>query len=64
MLSPSFSPTRRLASLRRDLPPIDLLDDPALGVAHLLAGGLLEICGPFFWAVLVGGFLLAEFALD
>jgi hypothetical protein len=41
----------------------DLLDDPALAAAYLVAGGLMEICGPLFWAVLVIGFLIAELPL-
>jgi hypothetical protein len=44
------------------LPPLDLVEEPLLAVAHLLAGGLLEILGPFFWAALICGFLFAEFA--
>jgi len=45
-------------------PPTDtgrgIIDDPALGLAYLLAGGLMEVCGPLFWAVLVVGFVFAE----
>jgi hypothetical protein len=41
----------------------DLLDDPALAAAFLVAGGLMEVCGPLFWAVLVVGFLIAELPL-
>lgn len=37
----------------------DLLDDPGLATAYLLAGGLMEVCGPLFWAVLIVGFLIA-----
>ncbi len=42
----------------------DPLDDPALAAAYLVAGGLMEVCGPFFWAVLVVGFLMGELPLD
>jgi hypothetical protein len=42
----------------------DVLDDPALATAYLLAGGLMEVCGPLFWAVLVVGLLIAELPLD
>lgn len=42
----------------------DLTDRPALAIAYLLAGGLMEICSPLFWAILVAGFLFAEFGLD
>jgi hypothetical protein len=42
----------------------DVLDDPALAAAYLVAGGLMEICGRLFWAVLAVGFLIAELALD
>ena len=42
----------------------DLLDDPALAAAYLLAGGLMAVCGRLFWAVLVVGFLIAELPLD
>ena len=42
----------------------DLTDRPALAVAYLLAGGLMEALGPLFWAILVAGFLFAEFGLD
>ena len=45
-------------------PAQDLLDRPGLATAYLIAGGLMEICGPLFWAVLVAGFLFAEFGLD
>ena len=44
------------------LPALDFVDHPALAVAHLLAGGLLEILGPVFWAVLAAGFIAAECA--
>ncbi len=27
----------------------------------MLAGGLMEVLGPLFWAVLIVGFLFAEF---
>ena len=46
----------------RVLPALDFVDHPALAVAHLLAGGLLEILGPVFWAVLAAGFIAAECA--
>jgi hypothetical protein len=42
----------------------DVLDDLALATAYLLAGGLMEVCGPLFWAVLVVGLLIAELPLD
>jgi len=42
----------------------DVLDDPALAAAYLVAGGLMEVCGRLFWAVLVVGFLIAELPLD
>ena len=42
----------------------DLLDDPALAAAYFLAGGLMEVCGRLFWAILVVGFLIAELPLD
>jgi hypothetical protein len=45
-------------------PALDLADDPTLAVSYLLAGGLMEICGPLFWTVLAGGFLFSEFWLD
>jgi hypothetical protein len=38
----------------------DVLDDPVLAAAYLLAGGLMEVCGPLFWAVLVVGLLIAD----
>ena len=46
--------------------PVDpaLVHRPALATAYLLAGGLMEVCGPLFWAILAAGFLLAEFGLD
>jgi hypothetical protein len=43
-------------------PSLDLVEEPAAAIAHLLAGGLYEILGPFFWAALVAGFVFAEFA--
>jgi hypothetical protein len=48
------SPSPRVAAIP------DLLDDPALATAYLLAGGLMEVCGRLFWAVLVVGLLMAE----
>ena len=42
----------------------DLTDRPALAVAYLLAGGLMEVLGPLFWAILGAGFLFAEIGLD
>jgi hypothetical protein len=45
-------------------PALDLADRPALAVAYLLAGGLMELCGPLFWAILAVGLLFAEFSLD
>jgi hypothetical protein len=33
-------------------------------VAHLLAGGLIEICGPLFWGAIAIGWALAEFSLS
>jgi hypothetical protein len=39
-------------------------DDPALETAYWVAGGLMEVLGPLFWAVLIVGFLFAEFWLD
>jgi hypothetical protein len=45
-------------------PTLDLIDRPALATAYLLAGALMEICGPLFWAVVVAGFLFAQFGLE
>jgi hypothetical protein len=42
----------------------DLSDRPMITIAYLLAGGLMEILGPMFWAVLIVGFLFAEFFID
>jgi hypothetical protein len=42
----------------------DLSDRPMVAIAYLLAGGLMEILGPVFWAVLIVGFLFAEFFID
>ena len=42
----------------------DLRDDPLLAAAYLVAGGLMEVCGRLFWAVLLIGFLMAELPLD
>jgi hypothetical protein len=42
---------------------LKLPNDPAVESAYLLAGGLMEILGPSFWTVLIGGFLFAEFWL-
>ena len=39
-------------------------DDPALETAYWVSGGLMEVLGPLFWAVLIVGFLFAEFWLD
>jgi hypothetical protein len=45
-------------------PSVPDVDDPALAAAYLLAGGLMEVCGRLFWAVLVVGFVIAELPLD
>jgi hypothetical protein len=42
----------------------DLSDRPMVAIAYLLAGGLMKILGPMFWAVLIVGFLFAEFFID
>ena len=54
----------RIAEVSHAPAELDLVNDPALAIAHLLAGGLIEVCGPLFWAALAIGFLLAEFSLD
>jgi hypothetical protein len=43
---------------------LELPNDPTLETAYLLAGGLMEFLGPLFWAVLIVGFLFAEFWPD
>jgi hypothetical protein len=42
----------------------DLSDRPVVAIAYLLAGGLMEILGPVFWAVLIVSFLFAEFFIN
>jgi hypothetical protein len=42
---------------------LELPEDPAVEIAYRLAGGLMEILGPLFWAVLILGFLFSEFWL-
>ena len=42
---------------------LGLQNDPALETVYLLAGALMEVLGPLFWAVLIAGFLFAEFWL-
>ncbi len=58
----SFWATDQTPVANASLP--DVLDDPALAAAYLVAGALMEICGRLFWAVLVVGFLIAELPLD
>ena len=64
MSSPSLNPVFPKPLLEPTIPALDLVDRPALALAYLLAGGLMEICGPLFWAILAAGFLFAEFGLD
>ena len=40
---------------------VGLPNDPTIEILYLLAGALMEVLGPLFWAVLIGGFLFAEF---
>jgi hypothetical protein len=44
-------------------PALALPDNEAVAIAQLLAARLMEVSGPLFWAVLIVGFLVAEFAL-
>jgi hypothetical protein len=39
-------------------------NDPTIEIVYLLAGALMEVLGPLFWAVLIVGFLFAEFWPD
>jgi hypothetical protein len=64
MSSPFLNPVFSKSVVEPTIPTRDLVDRPALAVAYVLAGGLMEICGPLFWAVLATEFLLAEFGLD
>jgi hypothetical protein len=64
MSSPSLNPVFPKPVIEPTIPALDLVDRPALAVVYLLTSGLMEICGPLFWAVLAAGFLLAEFGLD
>jgi hypothetical protein len=56
--------------LRWDLPdnPADLsertTDDLAVGIAHLIAGAVMNIAGPLFWAAIVLGFIADVLGLD
>ncbi len=38
--------------------------DLAVGIAHLIAGKLMSIAGPLFWAVLAIGFSSAVLGID
>ncbi len=39
-------------------------EDLAVGVAHLIAGQLMNLAGPLFWAVLVVGLISAVLGID
>jgi hypothetical protein len=64
MLSPITHPAFAEPVAQPIDPKLDFVDRPALATAYLVAGGLMEICGPLFWAILAAGFLVAEFSLD
>jgi hypothetical protein len=64
MLSPITHPALPEPVAQPIYPTLDLIDRPALATAYLVAGGLMEVCGPLFWAILAAGFLVAEFGLD
>jgi hypothetical protein len=38
---------------------VGLPNDPTIEIPYLLASALMEVLGPLFWAVLIGGFLFA-----
>ena len=42
--------------------PLDFDSDPAAAIANILAGGLMEVCGPLFWGMLIVGFFSALFS--
>jgi hypothetical protein len=56
--------------LRWDLPdnPAGLsgmtTDDLAVGIAHLIAGAVMNIAGPLFWAVIVLGLMADVLGID
>jgi hypothetical protein len=60
----SFVDTAQQASTGSERPAPALPENEAVAIAELLAAGLMEVLGPMFWAVLIVGFLAAEFALD
>ncbi len=55
------------ADLRRGIadarsgPEAEATADLAVGAAHLIAGAVMNLAGPLFWAVLIMGFVVAEF---
>lgn len=64
MSSPSLNPVFPKPVVEPTISALDLVDRPGLAIAYLLAGGLMEVCGPLFWAILAAGFLYAELGLD
>jgi hypothetical protein len=60
----SFVDAAEQGSAESERPALALPENEAVAIAELLAGGLMEVLGPLFWAVLIVGFLLAEFTLD
>jgi hypothetical protein len=39
-------------------------NDLAVWVAHLIAEAVMNVAGPLFWAVLIVGFMAAEFRIN
>ena len=62
MLSTTVHPALLGQTAEPSSPTLDLTNRPALAIAYLLAGGLMEFCGPLFWAALAVGFLFAQFS--
>ena len=43
---------------------VDLASQPVIAFLYVIGGGLMDLFGPMFWAVLIVGFLYAEIFLN
>jgi hypothetical protein len=43
---------------------VDLASQPVIAFLYVIGGGLMDLFGPMFWAVLIVGFFYAEIFLN
>jgi hypothetical protein len=56
-----FEGEEELGFARREPAVLEFENDPVVVIANILAAGLMEILGPFFWGILILLFMFAEF---